>query len=134
MADEGFMKGMTSWEPELVSEHPAVVVREIEIDDLYGYLMDEVKAGNIILNLYKSSKEYKSMISNHIFDRIIRFEVLDGKIPDKLISKFPKLINQLEKINNGYYLLAMERSPLKDVEIEVLLKAEIGRASCRERV
>lgn len=98
------MKGMTGWEPELVSEHQTVVVREIKIDNLYGYLMDEVKAGNIILNLYKSSKEYKSMISNHILDRIVRFEVLDGKIPDKLISKFPKLINQLEKINNGEYL------------------------------
>lgn len=95
---------MTGWEPELVSEHQTVVVREIKIDNLYGYLMDEVKAGNIILNLYKSSKEYKSMISNHILDRIVRFEVLDGKIPDKLISKFPKLINQLEKINNGEYL------------------------------
>lgn len=104
LADEGFMRGMTSWTPELVSEHPAVVVREIKIDDLYGYLMDEVKAGDIILSLYKSSKEYKSMISNHILDRIIRFEILDRKIPDKLIAKFPKLINQLEKINNGEYL------------------------------
>ena len=102
--DEGFMKGKTSWEPELVSEHPTVVFREIKIDNLYDYLMEEVKADNIILNLYKSSKEYKSMISNHILDRIIRFEVLDRKIPDKLISKFPKLINQIKKIKNGEYL------------------------------
>ena len=102
--DEGFMRNVTGWEPELVSENPAVVVKETKIDDLYRHLIDEVEAGNIILNLYENSKEYKSMISNHILDRIIRFEILDSKVPDKLYAKFPKLIAQLEKINNGEYL------------------------------
>ena len=102
--DEGFIRNKTGWEPELVSEHPAVVIKETKIDDLYGRLIDEVKSGDIILNLYDSSKEYKRMISNHILDRIIRFEILDNKIPDKLFAKFPKLITQLEKINNGEYI------------------------------
>ncbi len=104
LEETGFRQNMTDWKPELVSEQAVEVIKEIKVTNLYDILMEEVEKGNIILNLYEHSKEYKSMISNHILDRIVRFGILDGQIPEKLSIKFPKIINVLQKISNGEYL------------------------------
>ena len=69
---------------------------------------------------------------------------------DLILKKELNLVVDWSKVDKTDYLLAMERSPIKDIEIKELLKQsltdkvndrevymkgiEIGRASCRERV
>ena len=102
--DTTFIKDATGWPPELVSKEPVPVVNEYKVDNLYHVLMQEVENGNILLSLYDNSIEYRKKISNHIVDRLIRFEILDGEIPAKIKEKFPRLLEGLEKLISGEYL------------------------------
>ena len=78
LKEEGFMRGMTSWDPELVSETEVYVQKEIVVSDLYQKLLDEESNGNLVINRYRNNLAYKKMISQHIVDRIIRFDILEG--------------------------------------------------------
>ena len=102
--DAAFLKNETGWSLELVSKEPVQVVREFKVDNLYNVLMREVKNGNIIHNTYNDSIEYRRKISNHVVDRLIRFEILDGEIPARIKEKFLKIIDGLEKLLSGEYL------------------------------
>ena len=42
-----------------------------------------------------------------------------------ILKKELKQVVDWSKVDKGHYLLAMERSPIKDVEIKVLLKAAL---------
>lgn len=73
--DDGFMRGMTSWSPELVCEKEVDVVKEIVIDDVYERLSEEEQNGNLKLFRYDFCDEYRKIIAKHIVDRCIRFEL-----------------------------------------------------------
>lgn len=78
LSKEGFVRGATSWTPELVSEREAPVLREIVVPDLYSRLLEEEKQGNLLLYRYQDMPEYKKRIAVHVVDRLVRFDVLDG--------------------------------------------------------
>ena len=75
VAEEGFLRNMTSWSPELVCEAEVAVQREIVIDDLYEKLLEEEELGNLRIHRYEFSEEYRKRISEHIVDRLIRFDI-----------------------------------------------------------
>lgn len=77
LKEEGFLRGMTSWRPELVSEQEVPVEREILVPDLYEKLLEEEKNGNLAVYRYRNEQEYRKLISEHIVDRIIRFGILE---------------------------------------------------------
>jgi hypothetical protein len=89
------------WHAEYIAESPVPVLKETKVFDLHGQLMEEISRGHLILHRYRTNPEYKRKIANHIVDRLIRFEVLDGEIPQKLLDKFPQIIQQLEDILTG---------------------------------
>ena len=76
ISDEGFMRGVTSWSPEFVSENEVAVVREIAVNDLYSRLLDEESCGNLIIRRYEDAEDYKSIIAEHIVDRLVRFDAV----------------------------------------------------------
>ena len=73
--EAGFRRGMTSWEPELVCETEVAVQNEIVITDLYEKLMEEESLGNLRIYRYAFHDDYRKKISEHIVDRLIRFDV-----------------------------------------------------------
>ena len=101
--DEGFMRGMTSWSPELVSENEVAVIREIAINDLYLRLLDEESRGNLIIRRYEDTADYKSIVSEHIVDRLIRFDAVYTE-SERLKKHYGKLIDALQNIMDGHLL------------------------------
>lgn len=83
VSDEGFLRGMTSWEPELVCENEVEVLREVFVNDIYQRLLEEESKGNLEIIRYEHSDEYRKMIYEHIFDRIARFGIDLDTIADK---------------------------------------------------
>lgn len=75
LKETGFQRGITSWEPELVSENEVSVVEEIAIDDLYQRLLQEEQNNNLIIHRYEFTDEYRKTIANHIVNRIILFDL-----------------------------------------------------------
>lgn len=105
LMDEGFVRGRTSWDPELVSETEVVVEREIVVDDLYSRLLHEQEKGNLLLHPYTDTPEYKKMISEHIVDRLIRFDALNHMETDMRFQKyFGPIIHALRSIMDGHLL------------------------------
>lgn len=103
--ESGFMSGKTGWNPELVNENEVKVLYEINIDNLYEKLIEEENNGRLIINRFENLNEYKKIISNHIVDRLIRFEILDSPIKDdRLLIHFGNIINSLKDILSGKYL------------------------------
>ena len=81
------------------------VLEEIFIEDLYIKLCDEEDKGNIVIHRFEDTIDYKKIISNHIVDRLIRFEILEQENIDlKLIKHYGKIISILKKLINGEYL------------------------------
>lgn len=72
--EEGFERGRTGWDSELVSERPTAVVSETRIDDLLAALREN---DGIELVEYRDEPEYRKFVANHVVDRMIRFGVLD---------------------------------------------------------
>lgn len=72
---DGFQRGVTSWDEELVCDKEVAVQRELKIPDLYERLLEEEAAGNIVIQRYESGDEYRKMISAHVVDRLIRFDM-----------------------------------------------------------
>lgn len=101
--EERFLRGMTSWSPELVSENEVSVVREISVGDLYLRLLDEETRGNLIIRRYEDSAEYKHLVSEHIADRLIRFDLVYSE-NEKLKQHYGKLIDALQSIMDGHLL------------------------------
>lgn len=101
--ENGFMRGMTSWSPELVCENEVAVVREIPVDDLYLRLLEEESGGNLIIRRYEDTTDYKSTVSEHIVDRLIRFDAVYTE-SERLKKHYGKLIDALQKIMDGHLL------------------------------
>lgn len=107
VSDEGFLRNMTSWEPELVCENEVDVLREVFVDDMYQKLLEEESKGNLEIIRYEHSDEYRKMISAHIVDRIIRFE-LDLKSiteqDERFAIYYKDIIQALNDITDGHLL------------------------------
>lgn len=109
LKEDGFQRGMTSWSPELVSESETAVEREVVIDDLYSRLLQEQEKGNLILHPYADSPEYKKLISEHIVDRLIRFNALDHLETDLRFQKyFRPIIDALRSVMDGHLLVSAD--------------------------
>ena len=73
--DEGFERGRTSWEPELVCEREVPILEEQAIPDLYERLLREEAQGRLTIRRYERTDAYRRFIAAHIVDRIIRFDI-----------------------------------------------------------
>lgn len=105
LKEEGFRRGMTSWSPELVCETQVVPERELLIDDLYRRLLEEQENGNLLLHPYTDTPEYRKLISSHIVDRLIRFDILDRpEIDPRLQEHFGSIIHALRSVMDGHLL------------------------------
>lgn len=74
VGEEGFQRGLTSWDEELVCDKEVEVQNEIVIADLYERLLEEA-LGNIVIHRYEFTDDYRKKISAHVVDRLIRFDV-----------------------------------------------------------
>ncbi|MCM1039987.1 MAG: hypothetical protein NC434_11755 [Ruminococcus sp.] len=107
VAEEGFQRGKTSWDAELVCEKEVSVIKETVIDDLYERLLEEERMGHLMICRYEFRDEYRKKISSHIVDRLIRFEIdLDKCMEqDKRFALYYKdIIRGLQNIMDGHLL------------------------------
>ena len=105
--EEGFQRNKTTWSAELVCENEVQVMEEHVIDDLYNRLLEEEQNKNLIVHRYAYCTEYRKTISNHIVDRLIRFEMDLSSIieSDNKFSKYYKsIITELVQITDGHLL------------------------------
>lgn len=101
--EAGFLRGMTTWQAELVNENAVPVLREIAVPDLYSRLLQEEAAGRLIVRRYQNTMEYKHIVSEHIVDRLIRFDLLSSK--DARIQKYyGGLVRALQEAMDGHLL------------------------------
>lgn len=107
LEEEGFLRNMTSWSPELVSESEVTVKNEIVIEDLYDRLMEEEASGNLLVYRYEFNEEYRKRIASHIVDRLIRFNVdLDHCMEqdDRFAVHYRGIVEGLAGIMDGHLL------------------------------
>ncbi len=113
LKEDGFQRGMTTWSPELVCESEVPVEREVAIDDLYSRLLQEREKGNLILHPYMDSPEHRRLISEHIVDRLIRFDAMGNLETDARFQKyFRPIIDELRSIMDGHLLLGADNVQL----------------------
>lgn len=103
IAEDEFMRGMTPWASELVSENEVKVIRETIVEDLYSSLLEEEARGNLVIHRYEGNMDYKHIVSEHIVDRLIRSDAVYTE--DKRIKEhYGKLIDALQEIMDGHLL------------------------------
>lgn len=107
VSGEGFKRGITSWEPELVNDSEVRVINEIVVDDLYDKLLEEEKKGNLIVYRYQFCDEYRKKIAAHIVDRIIRFDIdMDNilNIDRRFSTHYSGIVRSLREAMDGHLL------------------------------
>ena len=105
LPEEGFLRGKTGWDAELVCETAVPVQKSIYISDLYSRLLEEEKKGNLRIQRFENSTEYKKFISQHIVDRLIRFDALQYAKTDKRFqTHFKGLVDGLQSLMDGHLL------------------------------
>lgn len=107
LPEEGFLRGMTSWSPELVSEHAVDVVEEIVVDDLYQRLLAEEQKGTLKVIRYTASDDYRKQIAAHVVDRMIRFEIdLDTcmETDQRFATHYRGIVRALRSATDGHLL------------------------------
>lgn len=105
IGEAGFQRGVTGWAPELVCEAEVAVLRERPIADLYRRLIQEERQGNLILHRYEDTPEYKKLVSEHIVDRLIRFDALDLEETDPRFQiYYSKIVGALRSVMDGHLL------------------------------
>lgn len=101
----GFKGGQTGWNAEFVCDTAVNVINEFIVTDIYETLLSEEKKNNLIIHRYENSLEYRRKISEHIVDRLIRFNVLSHKETDARFKRYySNLILALEDVMSGKYL------------------------------
>lgn len=100
---EMFKRGVTGWDAELVSECETPVIFETEVCDLCERLQEEAKRGNLKIHFFSDDGEYKAKISEHIADRLVRFDLLKvfSKKDERGEKYFKKLIAALKRAIDG---------------------------------
>ena len=66
-------------------------------------LLDEESRGNWIIRRYEDTADYKSIVSEHIVDRLIRFDAVYTE-SERLKKHYGKLIDALQNIMDGHLL------------------------------
>ncbi len=103
--DRDFMRGMTSWTKELVCDHEVPVLKEIPVEDIYRRLLSEESQGSLVIQRYREDAAYKKRISEHIVDRLIRFDAIKCLETDERFQKhYRGLIEALRDIMDGHLL------------------------------
>lgn len=105
--DEGFQRGMTSWDPELVCENEVEVISETAVEDLYERLLEEEQKGNLIISRYEFCDEYRKKIAGHITDRFIRFGIdLDScaQRDIRFATYYKNFVRELNGLMDGHLL------------------------------
>lgn len=103
ISDEGFLRGMTSWSPELVCKNEVAVLREIVVNDLYSRLLDEESSGSLVIRRYENTLDYKHTVSEHIVDRLVRFDAVYTD-NEKIKNHYGRIIDALKDIMDGHLL------------------------------
>ena len=101
--EEGFLRGVTGWNPELVCEREVEVLSESHVPDVYARLLEAEADGKLILYRYCDAPEYKKLISEHIADRLIRFRKLDSQDP-RILEHFGKIVDGLKAVMDGHLM------------------------------
>lgn len=105
LEEEGFLRGQTGWEPELVCPADVLVRQEIIVPDLFARLLDEQAQGRLQIHFYEDKTEYKALIAAHLVDRIIRFDALDRVKTDLRFQKYYRnLVSALRDVLDGHLL------------------------------
>lgn len=100
-----FLRGMTSWSPELVCEHEVTVLNEIPVEDIYARLLSEEASGGLVIHRYSEDAGYKKLISEHIVHRLILFDAMGYlKTDERFQTYFKNLIEALRDIMDGHLL------------------------------
>lgn len=107
VSGETFLRGMTSWNPELVSETAVPVLRELPVPDLYAALLEREKQGGLRVHPYSHSPEYRALIASHVADRMIRFDLDLERITEtdpRFATHFNRLVTALREALDGHLL------------------------------
>lgn len=107
VSEDGFKRGTTSWDAELVNENEVKVINELFIENLYEKLLEEEEKENLLICRYKFSDEYRKMISSHIVDRIIRFDIDLNNICEqdtRFSVHYKKIVQALITTMDGHLL------------------------------
>lgn len=107
LSGETFLRGMTTWRPELVSEVAVPVLREIPVSDLYAALLAEEAKGSLRIHRYAAAPEYRKMIASHVVDRMIRFNLDLERITEtdpRFATHFSGLVTALRAVMDGHLL------------------------------
>lgn len=112
LREDGFVRGVTSWNPELVCESEVPVEKEIKVTDLYNRLRKEASAGKLILHRYADTQEYRQTITEHIVDRLIRFDAMDLIDKDPRFQKYYRsIIESLRSVMDGHLPIRGNEKP-----------------------
>lgn len=101
-SEKGFMRGVTGWSAELVSENETPVISETAVGDLFERLKEEEAKGTLKIHYFRDDISYKAKISEHVADRLIRFDLLHSFSDDERgKTYYKKLIGALLKAIDG---------------------------------
>ena len=107
VSGDTFLRGMTSWTSELVSESAVPILREIPVPDLYAALLEREKQGALRVHFYDHSPEYRALIASHVTDRMIRFDLDLESITEtdpRFAAHFNRLVSALREVMDGHLL------------------------------
>ena len=107
VAEDGFQRGRTPWDQELVCETAVPVQEEIVVDDLYRRLLAEEEQGKLRLFRYQFDDVYREKIAGHIVDRMIRFDVdFEARLrtDSRFSTHFKELVASLRTVLDGHLL------------------------------
>ena len=105
VSGEGFLAGQTPWDAEMVCVDTVPIQREMVVPDLYHRLLQEERNGTLIVHRYVQSTEYKQTISQHIVDRLIRFDALNQMGEDLRFQRYySRIIEALRSAMDGHLL------------------------------
>lgn len=103
IAETGFQRGKTTWSAELVSELETPILREISVPNLYARLLEEEQKGRLIVRRYEDTVAYKHLVSEHIADRLIRFDMVYSE-NERLRTHYGRLMDALQEVMSGKLL------------------------------
>ena len=105
VSEQGFIKGATGWDAEYVCPEAVAVLAERPVPDLFAALEAEREKGSLVICRYSEAPAYKKLISEHIADRLIRFDALSRLETDERFQKHYKaLVLALRDAMDGHLL------------------------------
>lgn len=105
--EDGFMRGRTGWEPELVCETPVTVLRETVVPDLWEELSAAAHNGALTLHRYAYTDAYRRMVAAHLADRFLRFGINPasiGQTDARFATHYKQLTLAMQTVLDGRLL------------------------------